>query len=108
MGLVLNTIITFVVSTLLGYCLNTIKNYRAKSKREKENENAQNEALLVLLQSDLTELYYKYEEKEKIPENRYKNWKNLLAIYEKLGGDDYIHDLNEKVKKWEIVKIDNI
>lgn len=104
MSVAISTAITFVVSTLLGYCLNVIKNFKKKTKEEKQNENTQNEALLILLQSKLTDLFFEYESKQEIPDFRYKNWKNLLAIYEKLGGDDYIHDLNEKVKEWKIIK----
>ena len=106
MGLIINTVITFVISTVLGYCLNVIKGYKIKSKKEKANENVQNEALLYLLQSKLTDIYFMYEDKKAIPDYIYKNWKNLLAIYEKLDGDDYIHTLDEKMLTWSIIKTD--
>ena len=103
---VINTIITFVVSGLLGYSLNTIKSYKAKIKQQKENENIQNLALLTLLQNALTNTFFVYNEKKEIPDYVYKNWLNLESIYKKLGGNDYVHTLGKKMEGWKIVKTD--
>lgn len=103
---IINTAITFVVSGALGYCVNIIKNYKKKLKDKEDNENIQNVALLTLLQTQLTNTYFVYEKLGEIPDYIYKNWLNLLAIYEKLGGDDYIHTLAHKMENWKIVKTD--
>ena len=50
--------------------------------------------------------YYVYENMKEIPDYVYKNWLNSLSIYEKLGGDDYIHILADKMKKWDFTKTD--
>lgn len=104
MATILNTTVTFIVSSILGYCVSLIKNYKNKLNKKNENENIQNMALLTLLQAQLTNIYFKYEKAEEIPDYVYRNWLNLLSIYEKLGGNDYIHELAEKMKKWKIVK----
>lgn len=103
---IITTIITFVISGLLGYCVSRIKTYRDKAIKDKENENIQNLALLTLLQTELTNTYYKYQKNGEIPDYIYKNWLNLLSIYEKLGGNDYIHTLSKKMEGWVIVKTD--
>ena len=103
---IINTVITGIVSALLGYCISLIKNYK-KRIEEKENESKiLKEAMMTMFQSNLTNTYYVYENQEEIPDYVYKNWLNSLKIYEKLGGDDYIHVLADKMKKWDFTKTD--
>ena len=106
MQLILNTAITFIVSSILGYCVSVIKNYKKKLKDKTDNENVQNIALLTLLQTQLTNTYFVYEQMGEIPDYIYKNWLNLLSIYEKLGGNDYVHILAGKMQNWVVVKTD--
>ena len=106
MSPIINTVITFVVSTLLGYCLNAIKNYKKKIEQKESNELVQNEAIKIILQSQLTNTYFVYQELGEIPDYVYRNWLNMLAIYEKLDGDDYVHTLAEKMNNWKIIKTD--
>lgn len=102
----INTTITFIISGILGYCISVIKNYRKKLKNKGINEEIQNIALQTILQSQLTNTYFVYQELGEIPDYVYRNWLNMLSIYEKLGGDDYIHTLAEKMKDWKIIKTD--
>ena len=39
-----------------------------------------------------------------IPDYVLKGWYNQKNIYEKLGGDDYVHVLEEKIKDLKIKK----
>ena len=103
---IINTVITGIVSALLGYCISLVKNYKKKLEEKEEEGKMLKEAMMTMLQSNLTNTYYVYENMEQIPDYVYKNWLNSLAIYEKLGGDDYIHVLAEKMKKWDFSKTD--
>ena len=103
---IINTAITFVVSSILGYSISLIRTYKLRIKTKEENEKVQNEALLIMIQSTLTNTFYAYQQIGEIPDYVYKNWINLLKIYEKLGGDDYIHTLEERIRTWKIVKTD--
>ena len=103
---IINTAITFVVSGILGYCVSVIKGYKKKIKEKSKNENVQNMALLTLLQSQLTNTYFVYSELKQIPDYMFRNWINLLKVYESLGGNDYVHTLEKKMQTWEIVKTD--
>lgn len=103
---IITTILTFCLTTALGYCVSSIKNYKEKIKKGKENEVIQNEALKTLLQNSLTNTYFVYNNIGEIPDYVYKNWLNLLGAYESLDGDDYIHTLADKMSKWKIVKTD--
>lgn len=64
----------------------------------------QDEALKIILQTNLTKIYFEYCDKREIPDYIYKNWINQLNAYEGLDGDDYIHTLDEDIKKFKIVR----
>ena len=103
---IISTAITFVVSGILGYCVSVIKNYKKKLKDKNDNENVQNIALLTLLQAQLTNTYFVYNEMGEIADYVYRNWLNLFKIYKTLGGNDYVDALKQKMENWVIVKTD--
>lgn len=103
---IISTSITFVVSSILGYCVSVIRNYKNELKREKENEKIQNLALKSLLKSNLTNIYFVYSELKEIPDYAYENFLDMLEVYEGLGGNGFIHTLAEKMKTWKITKTD--
>lgn len=96
---ILDIAIRYIVPLLLGYCINIIKNYKKKT-------TATNKALKIMLQNNLTNTYFVYSSKKKIPDYIYRNWLNMLEEYENLKGDDYIHTLAIKMQNWEIVRTD--
>lgn len=103
---IMNTIITVIVSAIFGYLIGIIKNYKKKLQDKHDESIVLKEALMTMLQSNLTNTFYVYDSKKKIPDYVYRNWTNSKEIYEKLGGNDYIHVLSEKMKKWEFTKTD--
>ena len=103
---IINTAITFIISSILGYCVSLIKSYKKKLKEKQSNENVQNIALLTLLKGNLTNTYFVYNELKQIPDYAYQNFLDTLAVYESLGGDGFIHNIAKKMEEWEIVKTD--
>lgn len=106
MQLFFNTCITFLVSSVLGYCLNSIRNYKNKLKQKSEEGELLKNALMTILQNNLTNTYFAYENLGEIPDYVLKNWLNSLKMYEELGGNDYCHTLKIKIEGWKIVKTD--
>lgn len=96
---IIDIVLKYIIPIILGYCISLIKNYKKKS-------NATNKALKIMLQNNLTNTYFVYSTKKKIPDYVYRNWLNMLKEYENLDGDDYIHTLADKIKSWEIVRTD--
>lgn len=92
-------IINYFIPLVLGYLISVVNNYRKKNK-------ATNNALKIMLQNNLTNTYFVYSTKKKITDYVYRNWLNMLDEYEKLEGDDYIHNLADRMKNWEIVRTD--
>ena len=103
---IINTSITFIVSSILGYCVSIIRNYKKKLKDKEMNENIQNVALQALLKSQLTNVYFVYSELKQIPDYAYQNFLDMLKVYESLGGNGFIHSIARKMETWEIVKTD--
>lgn len=103
---IIHTIINFVVSGLLGYSVSLVRSYKKKLKNKNDESELLKEALMTMLQSTLTNTYYVYENVGKITDYVYKNWTNSFKIYEKLGGNDYIHVLADKMKHWDFEKTD--
>lgn len=106
----MQTIITTTLSALtglvIGFLINKLKEYYNKIENSKKNNNVQNEALKLLLQSNLTNAFFVYDETKQVKDYQYKNWLNMLKIYEVLGGDDYIHELEQRMKTFDIIKTD--
>lgn len=106
----MQTIITTTLSALtglvIGFLINKLKEYYNKIEYNKKNNNVQNEALKLLLQSNLTNAFFVYDETKRVKDYQYKNWLNMLKIYEVLGGDDYIHELEQRMKTFDIIKTD--
>ena len=72
----------------------------------KKRDDTQSEALMTILQSNLTNTYFAYSTLKKIPDYIYQNWINELKVYEKLGGNSYIHVLAKKMEQFEITHTD--
>lgn len=103
---IIGTIITFLLSSILGYCVSSIKNYKIKLNEKKENENVQNVALKSLLKGNLTNTYFVYNELKTIPDYVYENFLEMLGVYEALGGNGFVHNIAKKMESWKIKKTD--
>ena len=103
---IIGTIITFVVSSILGYCVGLIKNYKAKLNENKKENELLKTALMTILQNNLTNTFFVYNEIGKITDYVLKNWLNSFKIYKKLGGNDYVDTIKSKIDNWEITKTD--
>lgn len=103
---IINTTITFIISSILGYCVSKIKDYKKKLNDKTSNEIVQNQALQTLLKSQLTNTYFVYSELKTIPDYVYQNFLDMLKVYESLQGNGFVHTLARKMESWEITKTD--
>ena len=96
---IISIILGYVIPALLGFFIAKVSNYKKKN-------NSMKIAIMTLLQSNLTNTYFLYDEVKAIPDYIYKNFLNELKAYEGLDGDDYIHTIAEKMKSWKIIRTD--
>lgn len=103
---VIKTIISLLVSALFGYLIGRIKDYKKRLKDKQEESELLRTALMTMLQSNLTNTFYVYDSKKKIPDYVYRNWVNSFNIYKKLNGNEYCDTLKAKMDTWTFVKTD--
>ena len=94
-------VIKYLVPLIMGYLISLLRNYSKKDKLSQK-------ALMIMLQSNLTNTYFQYEKKKVVPEYIYQNWTNEFKVYRELGGNSYVCDLAERAKDWKIVRANNL
>ena len=77
-----------------------------KEKDDREERELIKNGVKILLQSNLTNVFYVHNELGQIEDYKLKNWYNELKEYEALGGNDYMHVLESKMSKLKIVHTD--
>ena len=93
------------ISSVNSDTLYEIKDMLKQHIEESELKNkSQNEALLCITRSEITNIYYKYFEKETIPMYERENLIKMYDSYEKNGGNSYVHTIVEEMLKWEVLK----
>lgn len=100
------TVVGFCVTGALGYLVAQIKQYKKKEKEDKEEKELIKNGVKILLQSNLTNVFYVHNELGQIEDYKLKNWYNELKAYEELGGNDYIHVIESKMSNLKIVHTD--
>lgn len=100
------TVVGFIVTGTLGFLVAQIKQYRKREKEDKEERELLKNGVKMLLQSNLTNVFYVHNELGYIEDYKLKNWYNELKEYEALGGNDYMHVLETKMSKLRIVHTD--
>lgn len=96
---ILKIILGYIVPLILGFVI-------AKLTGMKKKNDSMKVAIMTMLQSNLTNTYFLYDEVKQIPDYMYKNFLNELKAYEGLNGDDYIHTIADRMKNWEIIRTD--
>ena len=103
---IIKSAIGVIVSGALGYCISKLKSYKKTIKDKEQEKDLLKEGMMFILQGNLTNTFYVYDEIGEIPDYVLKGWFNQKRIYELLNGDDYIHVLEEKIKELKVKKTD--
>lgn len=106
MSIIISTAISSLTGLVIGFLVGKLKKYHKGILSEKENNQVQNEALKLLLQSNLTNAYFVYDETKKLRDYQYKNWINMFKIYKELHGNDYVDEIKLRMEKFDIIKTD--
>ena len=89
------TIVSFGVTSSLGYFVGKIKSYKEKDLRQEE-------ALKCLLRSNITSKYYVYSELGEIPSYEKENIDRMFEQYEKMGGNSYVGTIVNEINQLPI------
>lgn len=100
------TVVGFCITGFLGFLVAQVKQYKKKEQNDREERELLKNGVKMLLQSNLTNVFYVHNELGYIEDYKLKNWYNELKEYEALGGNDYMHVLETKMSKLRIVHTD--
>ena len=100
--MVLNTIITFIVSGALGYCVNIIKKFKQSEGVLIEEFKDIKESQMADMKSDLTSKFFVYDSMEQVEDYLVLSFREKCERYFKLGGDSWIHPMYDKSYSWKI------
>lgn len=93
---IISTVITFVVSGGLGYCVNVIKNYKNK-------DQMQGEAIKCLLRANIVNQYYVYKQIGEVPFYVKESLHKEFEAYKALKGNSFVEDIMQEVDTWRVV-----
>ena len=95
---IMDTIIKFLITGALGYCLSQIKNYSKFLKKIKTLEKTQ----LSDMKNDLSNKFFVYDNLEEVEDYLVMSFREKCELYFELGGDSWIHPMYEKSSKWKV------
>lgn len=98
----INTIITFVVSGVLGYCVSSIKKYRKQKDKILEEFKQIKESQLMDMRSDLSSKFYVYDSMDEVEDYLVISFQEKCERYFALEGNHYIRALYDKSFKWKV------
>ena len=87
---VILTIVSFIVTGVLGYFVGKVKEYRKKDTRQEE-------ALKCLLRSNITSKYYVYSQMGEIPYYEKENIDRMYEQYKNMGGNSYVDTIVKEI-----------
>jgi len=99
---IINTSVTFVVSSTLGYCISVIKNYKKQKNDIMEEFKKLKESQLMDMRSDLASKFYVYDSMEEVEDYLVMSWVEKADRYFEMGGNNYLHQMYEKAKQWKV------
>lgn len=96
----LTTVITYVLTTLLGMFIGFLaKSFTKKSKQEK----AERKALVALLRHEIVNVYVQHKETKTIPFFLKESVLIIYEVYKALGGNSFVEQLIREIRTWTVV-----
>ena len=99
---IINTIITFIISCGLGYCINAVKNYKEQKNEIIKEFDQLKKSQLMDMRSDLSNKFYIYDCMEEVEDYLVISFQQKCERYFEMGGNHYIHALYNKSFEWKI------
>ena len=107
------TVVSFVVTGVLGYFVGKVKEYRKKIKDTedkilKEIQELRKEVVetktsqLMDMKSDLSNKFFVYDTMEQVDDYLVEGFREKCERYFELGGDSWVHPMYDKSFKWKI------
>ena len=110
---IITTSITVITSSIIGYCVSVIKNYKKKLKEKKKEQEdfikfllerieKLEKSQLVDMRNDLTNKFYVYDTLEEVEDYLVMAFREKCENYFELDGDSWIHPMYDKSFEWKM------
>ena len=100
--LIVNTIITFLLGNILGFCLSLLKKYKKQKEEIMEEFKELKESQLMDMKNDLSNKFFVYDAMEEVEDYLVMAFREKCERYFKMNGDSWIHPMYDKSFKWKI------
>lgn len=88
---ILKTVITFIISGLLGFIVAELKNLKVFK-----------ESLKCLLRANMVNTYFAYKEMGTMPYYCKQSWYLMYESYKGLGGNSFIDDIKKEIDSIDV------
>lgn len=100
--LIVNTVVTFLLGNILGFCLSLLKKYKNQKEEIMKEFKELKDSQLMDMKNDLTNKFYVYDSMEEIEDYLVMGFREKCERYFSLGGDSWIHPMYDKSFQWKI------
>lgn len=98
----IKTVISFVATGVLGYCISTIRNYKKGRDKILDEFKELKESQLLDMRSDLSAKFYIYDAMDEVDDYLVMSFREKCERYFHLGGNTWVKPMYEKSKNWKI------
>ena len=99
---IINTTLTFLVSSILGYCVSVIKNYKKQKSEIMEEFSQLKESQMMDMKNDLSNKFFVYDAMEEVEDYLIIAFREKCERYFTMGGNTWIHPMYDKSFKWKV------
>ena len=99
---IINTIITIIITSVSGYCINAVKNNKNNFKTIIKEFEQIKESQLMDMRNDLSNKFYVYDAMEEVEDYLVFAFREKCERYFELDGDSWIHPMYDQSFKWKI------
>lgn len=99
---IINAVIGFATTSVLGYCTSIIKRYKKEKDNILEEFKELKESQMMDMKNDLSNKFFVYDAMEEVDDYLVMAFREKCERYFKMGGNTWIHPMYEKSFKWKI------
>ena len=95
-------LLPIVATALIGWVGVLLKNQKKEERKKEDKQKALSDGITMILRYMLQRYHGEYMIRKKISYGQYQNWKDMMNVYQALGGNsiaiEWDHDIDELEK----------
>lgn len=95
---------TSIIGLLVGLISNAIQRKAAQKTNDGDCQKVIKKAICDIIRNTLYRLFREAQDKEYVTMEELSNWNELYDSYVSLGGNSYVHDLDDIYHEFHVIK----